>query len=121
MPHKRIYWAGTEMATRWNGYFDGAIQAGEAAARAIDSLLAEPEPTEEPACEPAEEPTETLITSCASDEACGQGAWCNAGVCEPGCNSHTHCGECELCDIVAHQCCFFAGNLCGAASTCPND
>lgn len=28
----RVHWAGTETAGRWNGYFDGAIEAGERAA-----------------------------------------------------------------------------------------
>jgi monoamine oxidase len=28
----RIYWAGTETATQWCGYMDGAVQAGERAA-----------------------------------------------------------------------------------------
>ncbi|MEU5547756.1 flavin monoamine oxidase family protein [Streptomyces sioyaensis] len=31
-PVGRIFWAGTEVADRWSGYFDGAIRAGEAAA-----------------------------------------------------------------------------------------
>ncbi|KDR09121.1 putative flavin-containing monoamine oxidase A [Zootermopsis nevadensis] len=31
-PFGRIYWAGTETATRWCGYMDGAVQAGERAA-----------------------------------------------------------------------------------------
>lgn len=31
-PAGRIHWAGTETATRWNGYLDGAIEAGERAA-----------------------------------------------------------------------------------------
>jgi monoamine oxidase len=31
-PIGRIHWAGTETATRWMGYFDGAIQAGRRAA-----------------------------------------------------------------------------------------
>ncbi len=31
-PVGRIHWAGTETATRWMGYFDGAIQAGRRAA-----------------------------------------------------------------------------------------
>ena len=31
-PVGRIHWAGTETATRWMGYFDGAIQAGKRAA-----------------------------------------------------------------------------------------
>ncbi|NQU36019.1 MAG: FAD-dependent oxidoreductase, partial [Actinobacteria bacterium] len=28
----RIHWAGTEVATKWAGFFDGAVQAGETAA-----------------------------------------------------------------------------------------
>lgn len=32
-PVGRVHWAGTETATRWMGYFDGAIQAGRRAAR----------------------------------------------------------------------------------------
>jgi monoamine oxidase len=34
-----IHWAGTETASVWNGYMDGAIRSGEAAAAAV---LAEP-------------------------------------------------------------------------------
>jgi monoamine oxidase len=34
-PIGRIHWAGTETATRWMGYFDGAIQAGRRAAREV--------------------------------------------------------------------------------------
>lgn len=30
-----IHWAGTEMSDRWTGYFEGAVQAGHAAARAV--------------------------------------------------------------------------------------
>jgi monoamine oxidase len=32
-PVGRIHWAGTETATRWPGYMDGAVQSGERAAR----------------------------------------------------------------------------------------
>jgi monoamine oxidase len=38
-PIGRIHWAGTEMADRWPGFFDGAVRTGEAAAIAIHSLL----------------------------------------------------------------------------------
>jgi monoamine oxidase len=38
-PVGRIHWAGTEMATRWAGFFDGAIRTGESAAAAIIDLL----------------------------------------------------------------------------------
>lgn len=33
----RIHWAGTETATEWNGYIDGAIQSGERAAAEVIS------------------------------------------------------------------------------------
>ena len=32
-----IHWAGTETATEWTGYMDGAVQSGE---RAADEVLA---------------------------------------------------------------------------------
>ena len=35
-----LHWAGTETATVWNGYMDGAIQSGERAAREVVSALA---------------------------------------------------------------------------------
>jgi monoamine oxidase len=35
-PEGRIHWAGTETATEWTGYMEGAIQAGE---RAADEVL----------------------------------------------------------------------------------
>jgi monoamine oxidase len=41
-----IHWAGTETATVWNGYMDGAVQSGERAAR---EALAAIEPAREPA------------------------------------------------------------------------
>lgn len=34
-PLGRIHWAGTETATRWAGYFDGALEAGDRAAREV--------------------------------------------------------------------------------------
>lgn len=34
-PVDRIYWAGTEMASKWNGYFEGAVLAGQAAAKGV--------------------------------------------------------------------------------------
>ncbi|KAK6473519.1 amine oxidase [Huso huso] len=34
-PFGRLYFAGTETATRWSGYMDGAVQAGERAAREV--------------------------------------------------------------------------------------
>jgi len=37
-PVGRVHWAGTETATRWSGYIDGAVQSGE---RAAAEVLAE--------------------------------------------------------------------------------
>ena len=38
-PVGRIHWAGTETATIWNGYMDGAVRSGEDAAVAVTALL----------------------------------------------------------------------------------
>jgi monoamine oxidase len=39
VPHGRVHWAGTETATYWNGYMDGAVSSGRRAAlEAIDRL-----------------------------------------------------------------------------------
>jgi len=35
IPHGRIHWAGTETATVWSGYIDGAISSGKRAAQEI--------------------------------------------------------------------------------------
>jgi monoamine oxidase len=40
-PVGRIHWAGTEMAPKWTGYFEGAVQAGYAAAQAVLHAIAE--------------------------------------------------------------------------------
>ena len=34
-PHGRIYWAGTETATVWTGYIEGALESGERAVREL--------------------------------------------------------------------------------------
>ena len=34
-PVGRVHWAGTETALRWNGYMDGAVRSGHAAAREV--------------------------------------------------------------------------------------
>lgn len=39
-PHGRVIWAGTEAAVRWPGYFEGAIEAGLAAAERTGAWLA---------------------------------------------------------------------------------
>lgn len=39
-PIGRLHWAGTETATEWNGYMDGALQAGERAAQEALAALA---------------------------------------------------------------------------------
>ena len=38
-PIGRIVWAGTETATRWMGYIDGAIESGERAAQEVLTTL----------------------------------------------------------------------------------
>ncbi len=38
-PVGRLFWAGTETATEWNGYMDGALQSGERAANEALALL----------------------------------------------------------------------------------
>lgn len=38
-PVGRIHWAGTETATIWNGYMDGAVRSGQRAATEINRLL----------------------------------------------------------------------------------
>ena len=38
-PHGRVVWAGTEASSRWPGYFEGAIEAGLAAAAEVRELL----------------------------------------------------------------------------------
>jgi monoamine oxidase len=44
-PIGRIHWAGTETATYWNGYMDGAVRSGERAAAEVRPLLhATPKP-----------------------------------------------------------------------------
>ncbi len=38
-PFRRVHWAGTETATYWAGYMDGAVRAGERAAREVVAAL----------------------------------------------------------------------------------
>ena len=38
-PFRRVHWAGTETATYWSGYMDGAVRAGERAAREVAEWL----------------------------------------------------------------------------------
>ena len=38
-PHGRVHWAGTETATYWSGYMDGAVRAGERAAAEVARLV----------------------------------------------------------------------------------
>lgn len=41
VPHGRVHWAGTETATYWTGYMDGAVRSGErAAVEVLDALPA---------------------------------------------------------------------------------
>lgn len=39
LPHGRIHWAGTETATEWMGYIEGALQSAERAADEVIPLL----------------------------------------------------------------------------------
>jgi len=41
-PSGGIHWAGTEVATEWAGYFEGAIRSGENAAREVIASMREP-------------------------------------------------------------------------------
>jgi monoamine oxidase len=38
-PHGRVHWAGTETATYWAGYMDGAVRAGERSAAEVAKLV----------------------------------------------------------------------------------
>lgn len=38
-PVGRIHWAGTETATIWNGYMDGAVRSGERVAAEVRAVL----------------------------------------------------------------------------------
>jgi monoamine oxidase len=39
VPFRRVHWAGSEVATFWNGYMDGAVRSGEAAAKEVREAL----------------------------------------------------------------------------------
>ena len=41
-PVGRVHWAGTETATEWSGYMDGAVQSGQRAAREVLAALDAP-------------------------------------------------------------------------------
>ncbi|GAX83735.1 hypothetical protein CEUSTIGMA_g11160.t1 [Chlamydomonas eustigma] len=41
-PVGRIFWAGTEVSTRWPGYYDGAINSAHAAVEAVKEAVPEP-------------------------------------------------------------------------------
>ena len=45
-PHGRVYWAGTESATHWAGYVEGAIEAGERAAAEVLADVGKSAPTQ---------------------------------------------------------------------------
>jgi len=38
-PHGQVFWAGTEVAERWPGFFEGAVRSGEEAAAAVQQTL----------------------------------------------------------------------------------
>jgi monoamine oxidase len=39
VPFRRVHWAGTEVATYWSGYMDGAVRSGEVAAKEVRKAL----------------------------------------------------------------------------------
>src|SRR5262249_56483386 len=41
-PAGLLHWAGTETATHWSGYMDGAVQSGQRAAREVREALGSP-------------------------------------------------------------------------------
>lgn len=45
-PVGRVHWAGTETATAWNGYMDGAVESGRRAAKEVLSTLGRAEAPE---------------------------------------------------------------------------
>lgn len=45
-PFLRVHWAGTESATEWRGYMNGAVQAGHRATREVLERLDNPAPTQ---------------------------------------------------------------------------
>ncbi|XP_038642899.1 amine oxidase [flavin-containing] A-like isoform X1 [Scyliorhinus canicula] len=55
-PVGRIHFAGTELATEWTGYMDGAVQAGERAAREVLHRLGKTDPIEQELPSPAAAP-----------------------------------------------------------------
>jgi L-amino acid dehydrogenase len=44
-PHGHVFWAGTEVAERWAGFFEGAVRSGEEAAAAVGERLTPPPPS----------------------------------------------------------------------------
>jgi len=38
-PAGRIHWAGAECSPKWNGYMEGAVRSGEAAAESVAALM----------------------------------------------------------------------------------
>ena len=46
-PVGRVHWAGTETATEWNGYMDGAVESGRRAAREVLAALGKTDDLEE--------------------------------------------------------------------------
>ncbi len=48
-PCGRIHWAGTETATQWMGYIDGAVESGQRVAAEVQARLASAVPADAPA------------------------------------------------------------------------
>ncbi|MBW3664993.1 MAG: FAD-dependent oxidoreductase [Actinobacteria bacterium] len=65
-PVGRLHWAGTETATTWNGYMDGAIRSGERAGAEVVAVLDEPTSPPPPAEETEPPPLPTTGAGAAS-------------------------------------------------------
>ncbi|XP_053296478.1 amine oxidase [flavin-containing] [Pleuronectes platessa] len=64
-PVGRLYFAGTETATEWSGYMEGAVQAGERAAREVLCVMGRIQQSEiwQPEPESVEVPALPFVTS----------------------------------------------------------
>uniref|UniRef100_A0A669BCF2 Amine oxidase n=1 Tax=Oreochromis niloticus TaxID=8128 RepID=A0A669BCF2_ORENI len=60
-PVGKLYFAGTETATEWSGYMEGAVQAGERAAREVMCAMGKLQPSQIWQPEPENEVREVLI------------------------------------------------------------
>ncbi|KAI1241514.1 hypothetical protein IHE44_0004987 [Lamprotornis superbus] len=110
-PVGRIYFAGTETATEWSGYMEGAVQAGERAAREIlfamrkipDSEIWKPEP-ESVAKSPAAATEVTHRVQLSRHSSPGAEGRCVRSLCDDAGNTLTtagrSCGAKAVCNLL---------------------